>query len=149
MRQVFCIPCRKEMTVIFLSQDFSWVVCMNTAAACLRKWCLERRSGITAICRLISTGGLICCSAFSGCACHCVVKALYPAVSRVIEKIPPVAGKVLTYILVFAMALDMLISSVALMRYVDRKQQTGADRQWSSFWTTPIRTVLLSGYIRI
>lgn len=43
-----------------------------------------------------------------------------------IEKIPPVAGKVLTYILVFAMALDMLISSVALMRYVDRKQQAGA-----------------------
>ena len=77
------------------------------------------------------------------------LKLLYPAVSRVIEKIPPVAGKVLTYILVFAMALDMLISSVALMRYVDRKQQAGADTAVEQFWTTPIRTVLLSGYIRI
>ena len=61
------------------------------------------------------------------------LKLLYPAVSRVIEKIPPVAGKVLTYILVFAMALDMLISSVALMRYVDRKQQTGADTAVEQF----------------
>lgn len=47
------------------------------------------------------------------------------------------------------MALDMLISSVALMRYVDRKQQTGADTAVEQFWTTPIRTALLSGYIRI
>ena len=77
------------------------------------------------------------------------LKLLYPAVSRVIEKIPPVAGKVLTYILVFAMALDMLISSVALMRYVDRSSRPARIRQWSSFWTTPIRTALLSGYIRI
>lgn len=77
------------------------------------------------------------------------LKLLYPAVSRVIEKIPPVAGKVLTYILVFAMALDMLISSVALMRYVDRKQQAGADTAVEQFLDTPIRTVLLSGYIRI
>ena len=61
------------------------------------------------------------------------LKLLYPAVSRVIEKIPPVAGKVLTYILVFAMALDMLISSVALMRYVDRKQQAGADTAVEQF----------------
>lgn len=61
------------------------------------------------------------------------LKLLYPAVSRVIEKIPPVGGKVLTYILVFAMALDMLISSVALMRYVDRKQQTGADTAVEQF----------------
>ena len=61
------------------------------------------------------------------------LKLLYTAVSRVIEKIPPVAGKVLTYILVFAMALDMLISSVALMRYVDRKQQAGADTAVEQF----------------
>ncbi|HRL57526.1 MAG TPA: hypothetical protein PK462_09750, partial [Lachnospira sp.] len=61
------------------------------------------------------------------------LKLLYPAVSRVIEKIPPVAGKVLTYILVFAMALDMLISSVELMRYVDRKQQAGADTAVEQF----------------
>lgn len=61
------------------------------------------------------------------------VKILYPAVSKVIEKIPPVAGKVLTYIAVFAMVLDMLISGVAIERYVSRKAGEQADTAVEQF----------------
>lgn len=61
------------------------------------------------------------------------LKLLYPAVSRVIEKIPPVAGKVLTYILVSVMLLDMVVSSVALKRYVERKEQKQADTAIEQF----------------
>lgn len=48
------------------------------------------------------------------------LKLLYPAVSKVIEKIPPVAGKILTYVAVAAMLLNMLVSGVAISRYVNR-----------------------------
>ena len=49
------------------------------------------------------------------------LKMLYPVVSRFIEKIPPVTGKVLTYVAVLVMVLDMIISGVAITRYVSRK----------------------------
>lgn len=50
------------------------------------------------------------------------VKVLYPAVSRQIEKIPPVSGMVLSYIMMFIMILAVLISALALGRYVQRKR---------------------------
>lgn len=50
------------------------------------------------------------------------VKLLYPAASRLIEKLPPVTGKVLTWLAVLFMALDMLVSSLAIGRYVQRNE---------------------------
>lgn len=50
------------------------------------------------------------------------VKLLYPAASRLIEKLPPVAGKVLTWLAVLFMALNMLVSSLAIGRYVERNE---------------------------
>lgn len=49
------------------------------------------------------------------------LKLLYPGASRLIEKIPPVAGKVLTWLVVLFMSLDMLVSGLAIGRYVQRK----------------------------
>ena len=49
------------------------------------------------------------------------VKLLYPAASRLIEKIPPVAGKILTTCLIVFMVLNMVVSGLAMGRYVQRK----------------------------
>jgi uncharacterized membrane protein len=48
------------------------------------------------------------------------IKLLYPLAGRLIEKIPPVAGKILTAIIIAVMSLDILISSAAVYRYVQR-----------------------------
>ena len=61
------------------------------------------------------------------------LKILYPAVSKVIEKIPPVTGKILTYIVVVVMVLNMLVSGVAIHRYVSRKAGITADTQIERF----------------
>lgn len=49
------------------------------------------------------------------------VKFLYPFLSRYIEKIPPVAGKILTWLMVVFMTCNALISGTAVLRYVERR----------------------------
>lgn len=49
------------------------------------------------------------------------VKMLYPPIDRGIELVPPVAGKVLTWIIVVAMASNMLLTSAAMIRYNTRQ----------------------------
>ena len=51
------------------------------------------------------------------------VKEVYPLLSRLIEKIPVAFGVTLTWIVVVLMALNMLISGAALVRYSQRKEQ--------------------------
>lgn len=48
------------------------------------------------------------------------VKALYPPLSRWIEKIPPLTGKVLTWAIVFVMVCNALLTSAAMIRYKTR-----------------------------
>lgn len=48
------------------------------------------------------------------------VKWMYPRLSSAIEKIPPIVGKVVTWVVLALLALDCLISAAALWRYVDR-----------------------------
>lgn len=55
------------------------------------------------------------------------VKICYPPLSRRIEKIPPLPGKILTWTCVALMTCDMLISGLAMVRYVERAQGTGAE----------------------
>lgn len=50
------------------------------------------------------------------------VKLCYPYISRWIEKIPPVAGKIITWLLVVLFTCDAAISIMALLRYVDRAE---------------------------
>ena len=56
-----------------------------------------------------------------GIAAIAWVKLLYPAASFLLEKIPPVAGKIMTWIIVIFMVLDMAVSGAAISRYVSRK----------------------------
>lgn len=48
------------------------------------------------------------------------IKLCYPRLSALIEKIPPVTGKVLTWVILVLLALDAVISVMAMLRYVDR-----------------------------
>ncbi len=48
------------------------------------------------------------------------VKMLYPALSHGIEKVPPIAGKVLTWMVVVFMLCDALLTSGAMLRYHSR-----------------------------
>ena len=50
------------------------------------------------------------------------VKICYPHISGWIERIPPVTGKILTWICVALMACDIVISAMAMIRYVERSQ---------------------------
>ena len=52
------------------------------------------------------------------------VKFLYPFLSRQIEKIPPIAGKILTWIMVVFMTCNALLSGVSVLRYVERREGT-------------------------
>jgi len=58
---------------------------------------------------------------FWGIAAIFWVKLLYPAASRLIEKIPPVAGRVITFVVITAMIFNMILSGLAIGRYVQRK----------------------------
>ncbi|MBQ4282724.1 MAG: putative ABC transporter permease [Lachnospira sp.] len=57
---------------------------------------------------------------FWGFAAIAWVYLLYPLVSRVIEKVPPVMGKVATVLVVVAMLLNAGVSTLAVSRYVER-----------------------------
>ena len=48
------------------------------------------------------------------------MKLLYPRMSRLVEKIPPVAGRILTWLIVVFFVLDALVSAAAMLRYVAR-----------------------------
>lgn len=50
------------------------------------------------------------------------VKALYPRLSALIEKIPPVLGKIATWLLVVLFTCDGIISGMAVLRYVERRE---------------------------
>lgn len=51
------------------------------------------------------------------------IKICYPALSRQIEKIPPLTGKIITWVLVFFMICDALLSAMAMLRYTQRAVQ--------------------------
>lgn len=61
---------------------------------------------------------------FWGIASVIWMKAVYPYLSNLIEKIPIKGGKICTNILVVFMIFNCLISSVALARYTERNTQT-------------------------
>lgn len=50
------------------------------------------------------------------------LKLLYPPCSRLIGKVPVVAGKIITWVAVILLSCDMLISAAAMVRYVERTQ---------------------------
>lgn len=59
---------------------------------------------------------------FWGLAAVIWIKGIYPALSNAIEKIPKKAGKLICNVMILFMAADILISSMALLRYTQRYQ---------------------------
>ena len=49
------------------------------------------------------------------------VKICYPRLSALIERIPPMTGKIVTWICMVLMACNLAISGLALLRYVERR----------------------------
>ena len=54
------------------------------------------------------------------------IKIVYPRLSNLIEKIPPLSGKIFTWVLVLFMICNALISAMAMARYTQRKDGIAA-----------------------
>ena len=67
---------------------------------------------------------------FWGIAAVLWIKKVYPVMSRGIEKIPKRAGVVLTWLLVVFMAVNMVVSVLALVRYDSRSSGKAASFHW-------------------
>ena len=48
------------------------------------------------------------------------IKICYPPMSRTVEKIPPLTGKVVTWAVILLMSCNALISAAAMVRYTQR-----------------------------
>lgn len=67
---------------------------------------------------------------FWGFAAVIWMKFLYPKASMLIEKIPMLSGKILTWILVIFMCCNMAISGLALIRSTERANNVPATHKW-------------------
>lgn len=61
------------------------------------------------------------------------VKMLYPRLSRLIERIPPVTGKIITWCMVVFMTCNALLSGAAVLRYVTRNDGVGPRSAMEAF----------------
>lgn len=50
------------------------------------------------------------------------IKVLYPPMDKGIEKLPPLLGKVLTWVVVFFLVFDGVLTAAAMIRYTDRQE---------------------------
>lgn len=67
---------------------------------------------------------------FWGLAAVVWFKRLYPVVSRTIEKLPVLYGKLLTWGLIVFMSCNIVVSCMALVRYDQRNQGVKAEAKW-------------------
>lgn len=70
---------------------------------------------------------------FWGLAAIVWFKLLYPVINRWIEKIPIRLGKVLTWIMIVFMACNIVVSSMALIRYEQRDKGQQAIAYWQGW----------------
>lgn len=61
------------------------------------------------------------------------VKICYPIISTLIEKIPALTGKIATWIIIVAMACNVIVSAAAMVRYVSRNSGDKADNMIETF----------------
>lgn len=71
---------------------------------------------------------------FWGIAAVVWFKVLYPFISRMIEKLPVLFGKLLTWGLIVFMCCNIIVSCMALTRYTQRQQDIAAEDSWQ-VWT--------------
>ena len=70
---------------------------------------------------------------FWGIAAVAWFKKLYPKISGLIEKIPHLAGKIITWTLIIFMCCNIVVSCMALIRYDERGNDVKADRAWKTY----------------
>lgn len=70
---------------------------------------------------------------FWGIAAVVWFKKLYPKISGLIEKIPHLAGKIITWTLIIFMCCNIVVSCMALIRYDERGNDVKADRAWKTY----------------
>ena len=70
---------------------------------------------------------------FWGIATVVWIKVLYPRMSNLIERLPIKAGKILTWLLVVFMVLNMAVSALAFGRYVERSMDVPAQNSVARF----------------
>ena len=68
---------------------------------------------------------------FWGIAAVVWFKKLYPYISRAIELLPMLWGKIVTWILIIFMVINCGVSSLALIRYDERDRGISATSQWA------------------
>ena len=61
------------------------------------------------------------------------MKICYPAINKWIEKIPPLGGKIATWVIVVLMACDAIISAGAMERYTERREDIQATNPIQKF----------------
>lgn len=71
------------------------------------------------------------------------IKLIYPKMSHGIEKVPPLAGKIITWILVAFMICNSLISAMAMVRYTKRQEGIVADNVVEEFLDTTYQDELI------
>ena len=67
---------------------------------------------------------------FWGIAAVVWLKLIYPRASALIEKIPMVIGKIVTWVLIVFMLCNMAVSGLALIRYDEREKNVAAEAKW-------------------
>ena len=67
---------------------------------------------------------------FWGIAAVVWFKQMYPVISRLIEKLPVLVGKLLTWGLIVFMSCNIVVSCMALMRYDQRNKGIEAEDRW-------------------
>lgn len=70
---------------------------------------------------------------FWGFAAVAWFKGLYPVLARWIAKIPPKPGKVIVWVLILFMSVDMAVSALALTRYSQRADGKPASQAWEIY----------------
>ena len=61
------------------------------------------------------------------------IKIVYPKMSYVIEKIPPLPGKIVTWLLIVFMICNSIISAMAMVRYTKRQEGVAAENVVEEF----------------
>lgn len=61
------------------------------------------------------------------------IKVLYPPMDRTIERIPPLTGKVLTWIMLFVMVFNGVLTAGAMVRYSERQSDPAPDNFLEQF----------------
>ena len=64
------------------------------------------------------------------------IKSVYPPMSKAIERIPPIAGKLITWIIVAAMLLNGSLTGMAMLRYNFRRAGYEAASDYDAFLDT-------------